>query len=193
MGLLRFTLMSLCYQFILDWHDIFFHCQSTWWHGNIFRSVSILWGESTGFCAFLQNRNLWIWNEILSKFGPYGLVNDKPAVVQVMIWPRIGDKPLTEPILIFGSVKNSNGRFYSCIFLLDFSQYTLQISELLNNSNQIKIFHSGKFTIISWYDCEFTRMKYIYLNRLEPICHLLVPRLERQTHYMQILYSYHNT
>ena len=33
------------------------------------------------------------------KFVPMTLIDNKPALVQVMAWRRIGDKPLSEPML----------------------------------------------------------------------------------------------
>ena len=37
--------------------------------------------------------------KISMKFVPYGLIDNSPALVQIMAWRRIGDKPLTEPLL----------------------------------------------------------------------------------------------
>ena len=36
---------------------------------------------------------------ILLKFVPKGPIDNNPAVVQIMAWRRIGDKPLSEPML----------------------------------------------------------------------------------------------
>ena len=33
------------------------------------------------------------------KFGLKGLVDNDPALVYIMAWPRIGDKPLSQPML----------------------------------------------------------------------------------------------
>ena len=46
------------------------------------------------------NENDWISIEISLKFVPKGQINNIPALVQMMAWRRIGDKPLSEPMLI---------------------------------------------------------------------------------------------
>ena len=33
------------------------------------------------------------------KFVPKGPINNTPALVQIMAWPRTGDKPLSEPMM----------------------------------------------------------------------------------------------
>ena len=57
-------------------------------------------------CIFL-NGNLWISIKISLKFVPKGPINNIPALVQIMVWRRTGDKPLS----VF---------FYHSIFLLIF-------------------------------------------------------------------------
>ena len=36
---------------------------------------------------------------IIMKFVPKGLINNNPALVQIMVQRRIGDEPLSEPML----------------------------------------------------------------------------------------------
>ena len=48
-------------------------------------------------CIFL-NENVWILIEISLKFVPKGLINNIPALVQIMASRRPGDKPSSEPI-----------------------------------------------------------------------------------------------
>ena len=50
-------------------------------------------------CIFL-NENDIIVIEISSKFVSMSSVDNKPALVQIMVWRRIGDKPLPEPMMI---------------------------------------------------------------------------------------------
>ena len=38
--------------------------------------------------------------QILQKFVPKSLVDNKPALVQVMVWRQTGDKPLREAMMI---------------------------------------------------------------------------------------------
>ena len=49
-------------------------------------------------CSFL-NENVWILINISLKVVPKGPINNIPALVQIMAWRRIGDKPLSEPKL----------------------------------------------------------------------------------------------
>ena len=51
-------------------------------------------------CIFL-NENIWISLKIPLKFVPRGPINNIPALVQMMAWRRPGDKPLSEPMLVF--------------------------------------------------------------------------------------------
>ena len=46
------------------------------------------------------NENIWIFIKISMKFVPKGLINNIPALVQIMAWRRPGDKPLSEPMMI---------------------------------------------------------------------------------------------
>ena len=47
-----------------------------------------------------MKENFFILIQISLKFAPTGLIDNKAALVQVMAWRRIGDKPLPEPMLI---------------------------------------------------------------------------------------------
>ena len=46
-------------------------------------------------CIFM-NANVWM----LLKIVPKGLINNIPALVQIMAWRRSGDKPLSEPMMV---------------------------------------------------------------------------------------------
>ena len=50
-------------------------------------------------CIFL-NENVWISIKISLKFVPKGLINNIPALVQIMVWRRLGDKPLSEVMMV---------------------------------------------------------------------------------------------
>ena len=50
-------------------------------------------------CIFL-NENVWISINISLKFVPKCLINNIPALVQIMAWRRPGDKPLSEPMMV---------------------------------------------------------------------------------------------
>ena len=50
-------------------------------------------------CIFL-NENVWIPIKISLKFVPLGLINNIPSLVQIMAWRPLGDKPLSEPMMV---------------------------------------------------------------------------------------------
>ena len=50
-------------------------------------------------CIFL-NENVWIPIKFSMKFVPKGPINNIPALVQIMVWRRRGDKPLSQPIMV---------------------------------------------------------------------------------------------
>ena len=54
--------------------------------GNIFKYIFV----NEKFCILIN---------ISLKFVPKGQVNNIPPLVQIMAWHRIGDKPLSEPML----------------------------------------------------------------------------------------------
>ena len=56
-------------------------------------------------CMFL-NENDRIPIQISLKFIPRSPIDNKPAVAQVMAWRRIGDKPLSEPMLTWFTYAN---------------------------------------------------------------------------------------
>ena len=45
------------------------------------------------------NEKFCILIKISLKFIPKGLIANNPALVQIMAWRQIGDKPLSEPML----------------------------------------------------------------------------------------------
>ena len=50
-------------------------------------------------CIFL-NENVWISIKSSLKFVPGSLINNIPALVQIMAWRRPGDKPFSEPVMV---------------------------------------------------------------------------------------------
>ena len=54
--------------------------------------------DDTFKCIFL-NENIWISIKIPLNFVPTNPINNIPAVVQIMVWCRSGDKPLSKPIV----------------------------------------------------------------------------------------------
>ena len=50
-------------------------------------------------CSFL-NENTSVPIDISLKFVPEGRINNIPALVQIMAWRRLADKPLSEPMMV---------------------------------------------------------------------------------------------
>ena len=50
-------------------------------------------------CIFF-NENVWISIKISLKFVPNGPIKNIPALVQIMAWRRLGNKPLSEPMMV---------------------------------------------------------------------------------------------
>ena len=53
------------------------------------------------FKGIFLNENIWISINISLKFFLKGPINNIPALVQMMAWRRPGDKPLSEPMLVW--------------------------------------------------------------------------------------------
>ena len=52
------------------------------------------------FKRIFLNENFRISIKISLKFVPKGPINNNPALVQIMAWRRLGDKPLSEPMMV---------------------------------------------------------------------------------------------
>ena len=52
------------------------------------------------FKRIFFNENVWISIKISLKFVCKGLINNIPALVQIMAWRRSGIKPLSEPMMV---------------------------------------------------------------------------------------------
>ena len=52
------------------------------------------------FKRIFMNENVRISINISLKFVPKSLINNIPAMVQIMAWRRPGDKPLSEPMMV---------------------------------------------------------------------------------------------
>ena len=50
-------------------------------------------------CIFL-NENIWVSINISLIFVPKGWIDNIAALIQIMAWRRLGDKPLSEPMVI---------------------------------------------------------------------------------------------
>ena len=52
------------------------------------------------FKRIFMNENVKISTNISLKFVPKGLINNIPALAQIMAWHRPGDKPLSDPMTV---------------------------------------------------------------------------------------------
>ena len=52
------------------------------------------------FKRIFLNEDVRISIKISLKFVPKGSINNNPALVQIMAWCRLGDKPLSEPMMV---------------------------------------------------------------------------------------------
>ena len=52
------------------------------------------------FNPIFVNENVRISIKFSLKFVPKGPINNIPALVQIMVWRRPGDKPLSEPVMV---------------------------------------------------------------------------------------------
>ena len=50
-------------------------------------------------CIFL-NENVWVSIQISLEFASGGTINNTPVLVQIMAWRRLGDKLLSEPMVV---------------------------------------------------------------------------------------------
>ena len=53
------------------------------------------------FKGIFWNENVWVLNNISLRFVPRRPINNNPTLVQVMAWRRPGDKPLSEPMMVY--------------------------------------------------------------------------------------------
>ena len=111
--------------------------------------------QSTFFSALL-----WIKSFVLIKISlkvvPKGPINRNPTLVWIKAWRRIGDKPLSEPMLIrftdtyvvLGGDEFNRHRYNYCVFMIADTDYRLKkparkrvhdhvFSETLHSCNQM--------------------------------------------------------
>ena len=92
---------------IIDWENYCFYMDPYVSHGKKAVKLNTLRPRQNGChfpddifkCIFL-NDNVWIWIKSSLKFVPRGLINNIPALVQIMAWRQPGDKPLSEPVMV---------------------------------------------------------------------------------------------
>ena len=96
------SLAGCIHKMIPEYQDICRHSQDHIWVINTLRlrQNGRHFADDIFKCIFLYD-NFWILIEISVKYVPYGLIDNIAALVQIMTWRRTGDKPLSEPMLIY--------------------------------------------------------------------------------------------
>ena len=82
------------------WHDNFSPLHSSCmalFHLPLDKMAAIL--ADVIFKGIFLNEKMCILIKISLKFVPKGPIDNIPALVQIMVWRQIGDKPLSEPML----------------------------------------------------------------------------------------------
>ena len=85
--------------------------------------------DDTFKCIFLTG-NVIISIQISLKFIPKGPINNIPALVQIIAWRRLGDKPLSEPMMvrllmhIYVTRLNQFSQMRSAFFKANISRHT---------------------------------------------------------------------
>ena len=65
---------------------------------NLDKMAAILADDNFKYIFLIENDRILI--RISLKFVPMGPIRNKPALVQVMAWCQIGDKPLFGPMMV---------------------------------------------------------------------------------------------
>ena len=101
---LRISIHTLTHlKYILNWTQEANLWQCLLHAGSLFNTLrprqnGRLFVDDTFIRIFLIE-NVWISIKISLKFVPKGPINNIPALVQIMAWCRLGDKPLSETML----------------------------------------------------------------------------------------------
>ena len=79
--------------------------QGTWWQTALLLNTLRLRQNGRNFPDDIfkwssLNENVWILIQISYRYVPVGPINNIPALVQIMAWRRLGDKPLSEPVMV---------------------------------------------------------------------------------------------
>ena len=72
-----------------------------WRHRNVLNTLRLRQNRhhfADIFKCILVNENVWISINISLKFAPKCQIDNIPALVQIMLWRRPGNEPLTEPM-----------------------------------------------------------------------------------------------
>ena len=98
-------LIAWCRYQVITWTKV---DQDIWRHWGSLISINTLGPRQNGRhfpddifkCIFL-NENIWISIKFSLKFVPKGTINNIAALVQMMAWCLLGDKPLSEAMMVY--------------------------------------------------------------------------------------------
>ena len=107
-------------------------------------------------CIFL-NENISFPIKVSLKFVPKGPINNIPSLVQKMDWRRSGDKPLSEPMMVYR-------RIYASIGLKE-----LTGSGRCNGRRRLVIFKLGLLTDYWGIFCEIA-LRWLSLDLIDDLC-----------------------
>ena len=101
MNYLNLLMLKMDQHWCIQWLFAWRHQATTWMNINSLRPRLNRRPFADGIfkCIFL-NENEWIWPRISLKFVPKVQINNIAALVQIMAWRRLGDKPLSEPMMV---------------------------------------------------------------------------------------------
>ena len=92
----RGTLLTHCWQRSASPYVVI----KPWWVNSLRpRQNGRLFADDIFECIF-WNENVWISIRISLKFFSKGLINNIPVLVQIRAWRRLGDKPLSEAMMV---------------------------------------------------------------------------------------------
>ena len=119
-------------------------------------------------CIFL-NENVWIPIEISLKSVPKDLINNFPALVQIMAWHRPGDKPLSKSMMV-------NLLMYVCVTRPQWVKYRtsyalLGVSLFLASG---KYHHAGNFC---HHIVVFLKLFWVMCPLTSEVCHPNMPSM----------------
>ena len=81
-------------------HEHFKPYKNTWWFNTLRPRQSERHLANDIFMCIFFNENCCILIKFSLKYVRKGPIDKNPALVQIMAWRRLGDKPLSEPMMV---------------------------------------------------------------------------------------------
>ena len=95
--LMSYSIVTGCWCILIRW--CFLLMLSCSWSVVALSGELAIYFADDSFKRIFLNENVWFAIKISLKFVSKGLINNIPALGQIMAWRRPGDKPLSEPML----------------------------------------------------------------------------------------------